>query len=98
MTLIRGRKTAHSTFRIPIDIDVASTCSMKKCSEQADMLWEVKLIIWDELPAQHCFCAEAGDWLFQDVLSKDMPFGIMPVVLCLVGTYNRCCQLLTRVA
>ena len=74
-TLLKGGKTALSTFRIPIEIDEASTCNIKKNSKQADMLREVKLIPYATL----VLCRSSGLPL-QDVLSKDVPFGGVPVV------------------
>ncbi|KAJ3879911.1 PIF1-like helicase-domain-containing protein, partial [Lentinula edodes] len=44
LLLPKGR-TAHSTFKIPIDIFEGKTCSIKKNSELAELLQKVSLII-----------------------------------------------------
>ena len=46
-TLLTGGRTAHSQFKIPIDINEASTCSINVRSALAIQLQETDLIIWD---------------------------------------------------
>jgi hypothetical protein len=65
--LLAGGRTAHSTFKIPINIHETSICSICKQSEYADMLCQAKLLIWDELPMQYKHCLEAVDRLLQDI-------------------------------
>ena len=50
-----GSDTAHSTFSIPVEtLSNDSFCQIDKNSKQADMLCEVRLIIWDEVsPSGH---------------------------------------------
>ncbi|QRW17527.1 ATP-dependent DNA helicase PIF1 [Rhizoctonia solani] len=57
--LLPGGKTSHSVFKIPIEIKEESTCNISKHSELAALIAHTDLIIWDEVPMQHRFCAEA---------------------------------------
>ncbi|GJR89735.1 ATP-dependent DNA helicase PIF1 [Tanacetum coccineum] len=43
-----GGRTAHSRFRIPINLTTNSICNIKKQSGLAKLLCQAKLIIWDE--------------------------------------------------
>ncbi|XP_055960633.1 uncharacterized protein LOC130015109 [Mercurialis annua] len=74
-------RTAHSRFKIPINIDEHSTCDIKKGTQLADLIKEASLIIWDEAPMSHRYCFEAVDRSLRDILStndndkKNLPFG-----------------------
>lgn len=50
--LLQDGQTAHSCFKIPIDVHEESVCNIKKSTIQADLLKETDLIIWDEAPMQ----------------------------------------------
>nr|GEY66326.1 ATP-dependent DNA helicase PIF1-like [Tanacetum cinerariifolium] len=43
-----GGRTAHSRFKIPINLTTNSICNIKKQSVLAKLLCQAKLIIWDE--------------------------------------------------
>ncbi|KAJ3502791.1 hypothetical protein NMY22_g18466 [Coprinellus aureogranulatus] len=48
--LIRGGRTAHSMFKIPIDeLQEGSICNIAKGTERADMMLQARAIIWDEI-------------------------------------------------
>ncbi|XP_061356932.1 uncharacterized protein LOC133301320 [Gastrolobium bilobum] len=85
--LLPGGRTAHSRFRIPIQITEDSTCNIRQDSNIAELLAKTKLIIWDEAPIVHRFCFEALDKTLRDVLRfsdsscVDKPFGGKVVVL-----------------
>ncbi|XP_061348566.1 uncharacterized protein LOC133293951 [Gastrolobium bilobum] len=85
--LLPGGRTAHSRFRIPIQINEDSTCNIRPKSTIAELLSKTKLIIWDEAPMVHRFSFEALDRILRDVLRisdtscVDMPFGGKVVVL-----------------
>ncbi|CAN1174084.1 ATP-dependent DNA helicase PIF1 [Linum perenne] len=49
-TLLPGGVTAHSRFKIPLDIDSTSTCSIKKGTQLARLVQHATLIVWDEAP------------------------------------------------
>ena len=44
------------------------------------VLLETKLIIWDEVPMQHKYAADAVDQSLRDLLGKDVPFEGITVV------------------
>ncbi|GBO22796.1 hypothetical protein AVEN_157229-1 [Araneus ventricosus] len=71
--LIRGR-TAHSVFKIPIDLNATSTCNLKPNTKEADMLLKTKLIVWDEAPMTYVHAFLAIDRLLQDLTKCKEPF------------------------
>ena len=52
-TLLDGGTTAHSQFKIPIDIQSDSTCNIPAQSDLAELIRETELVLWDEAPMQH---------------------------------------------
>jgi hypothetical protein len=87
--LMRGGRTAHSTFKIPIDgLHERSVCPIPKNSARADLFRACKIIIWDEISAQHRLAVEAVDRTLRDIRGVDRPFGGMTVVL--GGDCRRC--------
>ncbi|XP_021991984.1 ATP-dependent DNA helicase pif1-like [Helianthus annuus] len=79
--LLSKGSTAHSRFKIPINLTEDSMCHIKPNDDVADLLKEAKLIIWDEAPMVHKHAFEALDRTMKDVLSSSMghqselPFG-----------------------
>jgi len=60
-------QTAHSTFKLPIQINEDSICAIYKTSIHAYLLCETSLIIWDEIRLQHCHCLKAVDHTLHDL-------------------------------
>lgn len=80
--LIRGGRTAHSMFKIPIDgLNESSVCSVAKNSQRAELFRATTAIIWDEVGAQHRLAIEAVDRTLRDIRGDDRPFGGLIVVL-----------------
>jgi hypothetical protein len=81
--LLPGGRTAHSTFRIPIDnLDAESLCHISKQDKRAQLLQAIDLIIWDEAPMQSRFAHEALDRTLRDICdTENVPFGGKTVVL-----------------
>jgi hypothetical protein len=79
--LLPGGRTAHSCFKIPIQIHSESACNFTKQSQLGKMMREVGLIIWDEVPMQHKHCFEAVDRHLRDIRDCDKLFGGIPVLL-----------------
>src|SRR5436190_20553552 len=46
-TLLDGGTTAHSRFKIPIDIQSDSTCNIPAQSHLAELIHETQLVFWD---------------------------------------------------
>ena len=49
-TLLPGGRIAHSRFKIPINVEVGSFCSISKQSDLAKLQRQTTTIIWDEAP------------------------------------------------
>ena len=74
-TLLPGGRTAHSRFKIPIDIQPSSNCAIQKKKDLANLIRVVVAIIWDEAPMTNKNCLEALDRSLQDICSNSAPFG-----------------------
>ncbi|CAN0922386.1 ATP-dependent DNA helicase PIF1 [Linum grandiflorum] len=68
-TLLPGGVTAHSQFKIPIEVDHASTCAIKKGTTLARLLQLATLIVWDEAPMVHKYSFEAVDRTLCDLMN-----------------------------
>ncbi|XP_062224660.1 uncharacterized protein LOC133923271 [Phragmites australis] len=85
--LLPSGRTAHSRFRIPLDINERSICSISRGTMLADLISKASLVLWDEAPMTHRRCFEALDRTMRDILSADepslanVPFGGKLVVL-----------------
>ncbi|CAN0898462.1 ATP-dependent DNA helicase PIF1 [Linum grandiflorum] len=66
-TLLPGGVTAHSRFKIPIEVDHSSTCMIKKGTALAQLIQETTLIVWDEAPMVHRLSFEAVDRTICDI-------------------------------
>ena len=51
--LLEGGRTAHSQFKIPIPINESSMYSMSLQSNDAKLMRDTSLIIWDEVMMSH---------------------------------------------
>lgn len=79
--LLEGGRTAHSTFKIPVDsLAEDSRCDIPKESSLAALLRVASLIIWDEITMVHRHAAEALDRTLRDIRDDDRPFGGVEVV------------------
>ncbi|XP_076920615.1 ATP-dependent DNA helicase RRM3-like [Bidens hawaiensis] len=78
--LLTGGRTAHSRFKIPINLTEDSICSFDPQSKVADLIKQTSLIIWDETPMIHKYAFEAMDRIFKDILKSDSLFGGKVVV------------------
>ncbi|KAJ9555986.1 hypothetical protein OSB04_010600 [Centaurea solstitialis] len=80
--LLPSGKTAHSRFKIPLDISNNSICHIKKNTHLASLLLETTLIIWDKAPMTDRKCFEALDRTLRDILNVPMcAFGGKTVLL-----------------
>ncbi|KAL4580135.1 hypothetical protein LXL04_016316 [Taraxacum kok-saghyz] len=70
-----GGRTAHSRFKIPINLDNNSMCNIKQQSGVAQLLRLAKIIIWDESSMAHRQAVEAVDRSIQDITKLNLPFG-----------------------
>jgi PIF1-like helicase len=87
-TLLDGGRTAHSRFKIPIDIEDTTVCNIRKGTHLGDLMNETVLLIWDEAPMQHKFCMHSVDRMFRDIKGQaDKPFG--GIVVCFCGDFRQ---------
>ncbi|KAM0867487.1 hypothetical protein ACQ4PT_041967 [Festuca glaucescens] len=85
--LLPNGRTAHSRFRIPLDVNDKTQCNILRGSTMAALLEETSLILWDEAPMTIRYCFEALDRTLRDVISPNdsarssLPFGGKTVIL-----------------
>ncbi|GJW01131.1 ATP-dependent DNA helicase PIF1-like protein [Tanacetum coccineum] len=70
-----GGRTAHSRFKILINLTTNSICIIKKQSGLAKLLCQAKLIIWDEASMAKRQVMEVVDQTMQDITGVKLPFG-----------------------
>ncbi|XP_073024169.1 uncharacterized protein [Primulina eburnea] len=80
-SILPGGRTAHSRFKIPIDLHEESYCTIAKQSALAELLRRTHLIIWDEAPMAKKTAIEAVDRSLQDITGIDKHLGGKVVVL-----------------
>ena len=82
-TLLEGEKTAHSTFKLPLNLLLEETpiCSITKQSARGKLLQNTDLIVWDECTMSHRKAFEALDRSLRDLRNCDSLMGGVTVVL-----------------
>jgi hypothetical protein len=79
--LLDGGQTAHSRLGIPPEsLTSTSVARIKRNSNMHKVLLETNIIIWDEVPMQHKYAADAVDRNLRDLLGNNVPFGGITVV------------------
>ena len=80
-TLLKGGRTVHSGFKLPVPITDTSVSSMRLDSSEAKVLQQCLLIIIDEVTmlTKHGF--RCIDRLLRDIMKSDYPFGGKVVVI-----------------
>ena len=73
--LLPNGRTAHSRFKIPIDITPDSICNISAQSARAELFRRTELVVWDEAVMQHQDCIMAVDRMLRDVRRRDILFG-----------------------
>ncbi|GAU50427.1 hypothetical protein TSUD_300270 [Trifolium subterraneum] len=71
--LLPGGRTAHSQFRLPLNLTKESCCRIKRKSKKAELLAMTSLIIWDEAPMINKFAFEAFERTLQDANFTSRP-------------------------
>ncbi len=69
--LLLGDKTAHSRFKILIDLHDESTCNITQQMKVAELVRKADLIIWDEAPMMHPQAFEVIDRTLCDFMQLD---------------------------
>ncbi|GJV25428.1 DNA helicase [Tanacetum coccineum] len=80
--LLPAGRTAHSRFKLPLELTDESICYAKKHSQLGNLLIETNLIIWDEAPMNDKRCFEALDRTLRDLMTTpETVFGGKTVIL-----------------
>lgn len=81
-TLLKGGRTAHSTFKLPLNLIHTETpvCNIKRGSAIAKVLSECDLIIWDECTMSHKKAIEAVNISMQDIRKNNKLMGGTTIV------------------
>jgi len=69
--LLLGNRTAHSRFKIPIDLHDESTCNITQQMKVAELVRKANLIIWDEALMMHRRTFEVIDQTLRDLMQLD---------------------------
>lgn len=82
-TLLEGGKTAHSAFKLPLNLIRVETpmCNISKQSNMAQVLKECKLIVWDECTMAHKSGFEALSRTLKDIRGNNKLMGGVTVML-----------------
>jgi hypothetical protein len=86
--LLHLGRTFHSRFKVPLEINSESVCSINSQSTLAELIRMAKVIVWDEAPMAHRFQMEALDRSLRDITGLDTPFGGKVTVLS--GDFRQC--------
>ncbi|XP_047253742.1 uncharacterized protein LOC124887866 [Capsicum annuum] len=79
-SLLPGGRTAHSRFKLPINIDENFSCNISKQSSMASLIRDAKLILWDEISMAKKEIVEVLDLLLKDLMERKIFFGGKVVV------------------
>ncbi|KAF1858687.1 hypothetical protein Lal_00044720 [Lupinus albus] len=80
-TLLPGGQTAHSRFKIPLNTDSSSVCSISKQSDLAKLITQASAIVWDEAPMVNRYALEVVDRTLKDIIGCNAQFGGKVVIL-----------------
>ncbi|XP_054266859.1 uncharacterized protein LOC128989030 [Macrosteles quadrilineatus] len=77
-----GGTTAHSMFRLPLDLgDGTGYWSLTNGSQRAELIRAAQLIVFDEAPMAHRYIFEILDRSLRDLMNSPEPFG-NKIVIC----------------
>lgn len=93
-TLLKGGRTVHSGFKLPVPIDETSVCLMRLNSDEAAMLRDARLIIIDEATMLYKDSLRCIDRLLRDIMENQRPFG--GKVFLLGGDFRQTLPVVTR--
>ena len=72
---LEGGRTAHSTFKIPINADKDSTSGIRLQTSEAAVIKESKIIIWDEIFNVHQHNIVVVERLLRDIMGNKLLWG-----------------------
>ncbi|UYV63072.1 hypothetical protein LAZ67_2003057 [Cordylochernes scorpioides] len=95
-TLLHGGKTAHSTFKLPLELtrDEVPVCNLNADFAMGEVLTQCKFIVWDECTMAHRHALEAVDITLKDCRQDQRP--MEGVVLLLAGELRQILPIIPR--
>ena len=95
-TLLTGGRTAHSAFKLPLDLHRAenAVCNISKGTGLAQVLRMCKLIVWDECTMSNRAAFEALDRTLQDLRENSECMGGVTIVL--AGDFRQTLPIIPR--
>ncbi|MCO5600378.1 hypothetical protein L7F22_054489 [Adiantum nelumboides] len=79
--LLSNGRTAHSRFKIPIDVHNTLTCNIKVNNTLAKLLRQTSLIVLDEAPMVSRYAFEELERTLRDIMQFDSLFGGKVILL-----------------
>jgi hypothetical protein len=73
--LLVGGRTAHSMFRIPIQMTADSRCLISMQDSRAQLVRAAKVVVWDEASMVHRHVLECVERSLREIRHSDLPFG-----------------------
>lgn len=95
-TLLKGGKTAHSTFKLPLNLSSVETptCNIKSQTNLGKLMQMTKLIVWDECTMSHKRAFEALDRTLKDIRQNNSVMG--GIILFLAGDFRQTLPIIQR--
>jgi hypothetical protein len=78
--LLKGGRTAHSTFKIPIPCNTQSHCSIEPNTQLAQTMRDARFLIWEKVVTVHMDTINAVNLTLQELCGSSKPFGGKVVV------------------
>ena len=79
--LLLNCRTAHSIFKIPIQLNEDYICSIKNISKSGKLFRGYTFIVYDECTMTHKHALEAVDRMVRYIVNKDKPMGGQTLIL-----------------
>jgi ATP-dependent DNA helicase PIF1 len=80
-TLLKGGRTAHSGFKLPVPLLDTSVSSMRVDSKEAEVVRQASLLIIDEITMLNKHGLRCIDKLLQEIMRSEKPFGGKVIVV-----------------
>jgi hypothetical protein len=72
--LLEGDCTAHSHFKIPLELSDTSSCAIRKNSLKGELIKVVNAFIWDKAIMQHYYAFDVVNCFLKDIKDNDCTF------------------------
>lgn len=79
--MLRNGRTAHKTFKLPLNLNEYATCDVTPNSDTGKLLSNCSIIVWDEAPMMHKHGFEALNRSMQDIRKNNSLMGGVLVIL-----------------